>query len=153
MSVTVFERDLGWDKIVKSIKHLKGSYTKVGLFGNGGSPSDNLAARGAVHEFGSVKMNIPARPFNRRAWSRHKEKVIKLLEEKYNRILATKGTASVRKALSDIGADFEGKLKQTIMDGGFVANKPATIKHKGSSRPLIDTGDMRNRIEHKEVIK
>jgi phage gpG-like protein len=153
MGVVQFERDLGWKNIVKESKHLKGSFTKVGLFGNGGDASTNMAERAAVHEFGTRKGNIPPRPFNRRAWSRHKNEVIKLMDKKYNDILKTKGRATVKKALQDIGGFFEGKLKETITEGGFISLKPATIARKGSTTPLIDTGDMRRRITHREFIK
>ena len=40
-------------------------------------------------------------------------------------------------------------MKATIGRGHFVPNAPNTIKQKGSSQPLIDTGRMRNSVSHK----
>jgi hypothetical protein len=153
MGTVTFERDLGWKKLKRELRHLKGSHTQVGIFGNGGQPEDNLAARATVHEFGTKNGDIPARPFNRRAWSRHKDKVISLMTKGYNKILKTKGREKVKEVLSDVGAEFEGRVKQTLTDGGFIPLKPATVEKKNSSTPLIDEGDMRRAITHKEVIK
>ena len=38
-------------------------------------------------------------------------------------------------------------MQQEIVDGGFVANKPSTIKKKKSEQPLIDTGHMRQSVD------
>jgi hypothetical protein len=153
MGTVTFERDMGWNKLKRELKHLKGSHTKVGIFGNGGPPEDNLASRGTVHEFGTKNGDIPARPFNRRAWSRYKKQVIDLMTKEYNKILKSKGSKKAKKALREVGAFFEGKVKETITNGGFMALKPATIERKGSSKPLIDKGEMRAAVTHKEVIK
>jgi hypothetical protein len=153
MGTVTFERDLGWKKLKRELRHLKGSHTKVGIFGNGGPPEDNLAARATVHEFGTKNGDIPARPFNRRAWSRHKKGVIDLMTKGYNKMLKSKGRVKAKKTLDKVGSFFEGKLKDTITNGGFIALKPATIERKKSSTPLIDEGEMRAAITHKEVIK
>jgi len=127
------------------------SFTKVGLFGNGGDASTNIAERGAVHEFGTKSGKIPSRPFNRQAFSKNLKKTEKVVAIWYNKVID--GKSSTKKALQNIGEWFEGKLKEEITSGGFVALKSATSARKGSSKPLIDTGDMRRRITHKEVIK
>ena len=52
--VTVEDIDHGWDKVMREIKKLDGSYTAVGYFGHGGNPSDDIAARAAVNELGAT---------------------------------------------------------------------------------------------------
>ena len=52
-------------------------------------------------------------------------------------------------ALEILGNKAEGDMKATIGRGHFVPNAPNTIKQKGSSQPLIDTGRMRNSVSHK----
>ena len=49
------------------------------------------------------------------------------------------------------GAFLEGKIKEkiTLSDPDWPPLKPQTIKRKGSSKPLIDTGRLRNSIIHK----
>lgn len=49
------------------------------------------------------------------------------------------------------GAFLEGKVKEKITqsDPDWPPLKPETVKRKGSSRPLIDTGRLRDSITHK----
>ena len=53
--------------------------------------------------------------------------------------------------LRKTGAFLEGEIKKTITSGrpDWKKLKPATIKHKKSSKPLMDTGAMRNAVTHK----
>jgi len=68
-------------------------------------------------------------------------------------------TTDLLKALEDgkneilriVGAFLEGQIKQTITRGRaeWPPLSPETIKRKGSSKPLIDTGKLRNSVTHK----
>ena len=53
--------------------------------------------------------------------------------------------------LRKAGAFLEGAIKQKITEGdpSWPPLKPETIKRKGSSKPLIDTGKLRASITHK----
>jgi hypothetical protein len=146
--VVVEDIDHGMNDIVKEIKALDGSETDIGLWGNGGNEEDNLAQRAATNEFGTHDGRIPARPFNRRAFDENVKELQKSINKRYNKLLDQKMTA--KKLLQDTGAEHEANIKNTIDRGGFRPNAPATIARKGSSKPLIDEGDMRNRIEHRE---
>jgi len=50
-----------------------------------------------------------------------------------------------------VGSFLEGKIKEKITHGdpSWPSLKPETVKRKGSSKPLIDTGKLRNSITHK----
>lgn len=150
-SITFEEKDLGMNAIIKQIKKLEGSHTDVGLFGSGGGPADNLAARGTVHEYGSIAAGIPKRPWNRKTFSDNLKDLQKLITGLYNKILEQRLSAKL--LLEKTGEWYTGKSKETITKGGFKALKPATIARKKSSKPLIDKSDMRNRIEHRETMK
>jgi len=54
-------------------------------------------------------------------------------------------------AIKKAASYLEGKIKETITEGRgeWPPLKPATIKRKGSSKPLIDTGKLRASITHK----
>jgi hypothetical protein len=143
------EKDLGMKQIIGQLKSLRGSETQIGLWGEG-DPKDNLAARATVHEYGSTKMSIPSRPFNRNTFDNRLKEIQKYVTEKYNLILERKINALT--ALRQIGDWYTGLLKDGITNGSFKSLSPATIARKGSSKPLIDYGDMRNRIAHKEII-
>lgn len=151
MSVVVEDKDLGYKEIVKEVKKLDGSYSDIGLFGSGGDASTNLAERGAVHEFGSKSGKIPARPFERKAFDGNIKEIKGFVSDEYNKMLERKIKA--KHLLNRSGEFMEGLMKEEVTQGQFIALSPKTILAKGSSRPLIDTGDMRNAIQHKEKMK
>lgn len=49
-------------------------------------------------------------------------------------------------ALNRLGAYVQGKLRGAFTDGHMAPNAPSTIRQKGSSKPLIDTGALRQAI-------
>lgn len=149
--VAVEDRDLGLNDIIKEVKKLDGASTNIGIYGNGGDASDNLAERAAVHEFGTRDGRIPERPFNRQAFDKNLKDTKKTIEIEFAKVLARKSKA--KRFLSTVGAFYEGRLKKELEIGGFRALSPKTIAMKGSSRPLLDTGQMRGAIEHREEMK
>jgi hypothetical protein len=149
MSVSVDDIDHGWFAIKKELKKFRGSYTAIGFFGHGGDPSEDIAARAGVNEYGSIKQKIPSRPFTRQTFDRNHKKINNQIVKEYNAILNKKQTS--KKALIRLGLWYKALTQLTIRKGDFIDNKPATIKRKrGSSKPLIDTGQMVNSIEHRE---
>ena len=58
------------------------------------------------------------------------------------------GSVSARGALDVMGLAVTGMIQEQITDGDYVPLAPATIKRKGSDKPLIDTGHMRQSIRH-----
>ena len=157
MGVSFEEKDLGWEKIQKELKKFENGYTKIGFFSNGGDPSSNIAARAAVQEygakikvFGRKESEIPSRPFMRMTFENNKNKISKLMQRLYDGILEGKMTA--RRALKILGEWYVGQVKMTITTGTFAPLSPLTIKLKKSSKPLINTGEMRNSLQHRESI-
>lgn len=55
--------------------------------------------------------------------------------------------------LKKAALQLEAAVKENITAGGipFIPLKPATIKRKGSSKPLIDTGAMRRGVRAEDV--
>lgn len=151
MGAIVEDRDLGYKQIVKEVKKLGRSSTNVGLFGSGGSASVNLAERAAVHEYGTRNGNIPSRPFMRSAFDKNRKSLIKKINSLYGKVI--KKECSAKKLLKITGEWFTGKVKQEITIGNFKRLKSQTIKRKKSSKPLIDTGNLRSSVTHKEEMK
>lgn len=54
-----------------------------------------------------------------------------------------RGEISRDAALKRLGAFAQGKLRGAFTDGHMAPNAPSTIRQKGSSKPLIDTGGLR----------
>lgn len=48
----------------------------------------------------------------------------------------------VGKATERVGLDAEREIKEDIAGGNFAKNSPITVAMKGSSRPLVDKGDL-----------
>ena len=55
---------------------------------------------------------------------------------------------AMAEALARTGQYIEGEIKRKIGSGPFTPNSPATIRKKKSSKPLIDTGHMRQSVRY-----
>lgn len=111
----------------------------IGLFGEQGS---DLVEYATKNEFGNQK--IPERSFLRSTVDEDNRLFIKFIDKEKNGIV--KGKRTRKEALKRLGIFAEGRVKLKINKGPFVPNAPFTIKKKGSSKPLIDTGRMRGSI-------
>ena len=58
------------------------------------------------------------------------------------------GEVSLEAALGYVGEEAKSISKEAVTNGISPALKPATIKHKKSSKPLIDTGQLLNSITY-----
>lgn len=99
-----------------------------------------VAMIAAVHEFGSPSQGIPERPFLRVAVQRNRQKYVRM--NRINLVKMLRGQATVEQALGQLGEMAKGDVQTEIRSGVFTPLKEATKKRKGSSRPLIDTGQM-----------
>jgi hypothetical protein len=104
-----------------------------------------------IHTNGSPLKNIPARPVIEPAL-RDKENQAKILPE-FKLAAQAAMQQKPNPALVERQLRMAGIIAETAVKAWFVSpkngwppNKPATIKAKGSSRPLIDTGALRQSI-------
>jgi hypothetical protein len=150
-TVSTTEKDLGMDRILKELKLIDGSYTKVGF--PGGAVGATVIMKAAVNEFGTINGKVPSRPFMRQTFEDPtvQAQLGALRATMLNGIYA--GTMTVKTALGRIGEFYTGAIKRKITTGNFRALSPRTIAAKGSTRPLIDSGQMRNAVTHIEVVK
>lgn len=95
------------------------------------------------NEFGTV--HSPSRPFLRDSVDAHAAEINTFLQSMVN-IIAKGGSAE--SVLKKIGVFQKGLVQKEIANGTFVPNSEATIKKKGSDKPLIDTGRMRQSINY-----
>lgn len=157
-SVTFESKDLGKARIKKDIRGLNSYAALVGIPSTAPRPVDkktkkplaiNMASLALIHERGSAANNIPARPFMKQTRQRAEGRFARLLRRLYKQVVD--GKVRPFDGLSKLGVAYEGEMKNTFTTGSFTPNKPATIKRKGSSRPLIDTGHLRQSITSKVV--
>lgn len=103
-----------------------------------GSDNFNLASLGAVLEFGNE--HIPSRPFLRQTLAENQEKYTALFVKLFE------SGVSIDQIYEQIALIAQGDVQQNIVNGKWTANAPSTIKRKKSSRPLIDTGKLRQSV-------
>lgn len=151
----VEDKDLGLNRIIRTLnKDLDGVVVKVGVQakdkavrrGKGGSIRNTdqpLAVIAAIHEFGLGDM--PQRSFLRSAYDENLPVIDKMIQRVANGAVFGLRTNA---ALNQLGNVVQGMVQRKIVDGPFVPNSPATIKRKKSSKPLIDTGHLRQSIRY-----
>jgi hypothetical protein len=136
------------DAIRKSVAAASGNFVKVGVpSGKNEKDGTPIAMIAAVHEFGSVTRGIPERSFLRAGIRENQADFVRLNRVNLAKVAA--GRMHVRDALGQLGAMAAGKVQTKITDGPFEPLKAATINRKGSSKPLINTGNMRQAITWK----
>lgn len=148
MSATfsIQEKDLGLDGIIRRAIAMDGdSHALVGIFEGAaaekkGAGPVSIAEYAAYNEFGTSK--IPARPWMRTGFDANIAAIQKQMD---GAALAALDGVQVRPL--ELGAvAMQGALKASITDGAWTPNAQVTIDAKGSSKPLIDTGAMRNAV-------
>lgn len=129
----------GFAAALARIRGLDGTVVAVGIQSSDGSKTDDdgvaLVDIATWNEFGT--QTIPARPWlrtaldaNRKRWTKAASKAIKEV------IDGGTGEAGLRL----LGVVMVGDAKESLLDGAWTPNAPATIQRKGSDQPLVDTG-------------
>ncbi len=142
-------RDRGWHKLEASLRATKeGAHVVVGILSDSknqrrGEPLTN-AVLGFIHEFGSSDGHVPERSFLRATVDAKREKYKTTIRRIAKLVLLGKMTQ--RQALQLIGVMIQGDVVKTINAGVPPKNAPSTIARKGSSKTLIDTGQLKGAI-------
>jgi hypothetical protein len=153
--VKVEDNDLGWESIKRNLREMDNVQTKVGLPAEGVPAAGEMtsmsevATVGAVHEFGAPANNIPERSWLRSAYDENKRRLDQVKAKETGRVID--GKQNARQAIGRVGEWFAAQVKNKIRKGPFAPNLPATILRKGSTKPLIDTGQMIQSITHVET--
>lgn len=122
---------------------------KVGFFAHSQHETDNgtvpTASIAAVHELGSIKRNIPARPFLNPTLEEKRDENVRLLLD-----AAKDALSGGRANLEKIGGKLVGDVQTKITEITQPPLKQSTIKARArrhskgiaSDKPLVDTGQM-----------
>ncbi len=168
-------KDTGWEKLKKNLLKAaeKPAYTSVGVHEDAGSADNGmtLAKIAAIQEFGvhitvtdkmrgylasqglflkkdTMEIVIPARSFLRGFVDEYKGVIEGLIEKLLDKLIT--GNTTVEGALKILGEFATGGVKARIVKGIDPELHPFTIEHKGSSKPLVDTGRLLGSISHRE---
>lgn len=130
---------------MKQLNELKTLQVRVGY------QADELSDEGVSlmdiamwNELGTV--NSPSRPFLRQSFDDHETEIRAFAAAQIKKLVA--GTATAQDVLQAIGTYQKGLVQATIESGTFEPNAPSTISKKGSDKPLIDTGRMRQSVNY-----
>lgn len=143
MAVTVTANFSAAKQLIEQMKSLKEKAVYVGFPAEfdekvKGSENFNLASLAAVLEFGNER--IPSRPFLRQTLEENQEKYTALFIQWFDQGVPA---AQIYERLVVMA---QGDVQLNIIKGDWVANQKSTIKRKKSSKPLIDTGKMRQSV-------
>lgn len=97
----------------------------------------------AYNELGTE--HIPARPFLRKSVDENASKINSFMKAKVKELTQGKPGEQV---LKEIGIFQKDLIQEKIKSGTFEPNADSTIAKKGSSKPLIDTGKMRQSVNY-----
>jgi len=116
--------------IIDAGKHISGDITVAGI--------------GYAHEYGTA--TLPERSFMRSTIHAKKKDIIALQKKLFKQIL--KGSMKIETGLGLLGEFMSDAITQKIVSITSPPNTPETIEAKGSSNPLIDTGQLKNSITY-----
>ncbi len=130
-------------KQFKKIKGARAGYITKAFYPNGLEVAENAL----IQEYGTER--IPPRPFLRKTLKKQKEWA-KYVKENFD----ANGDSpnQLEKVAHTVGLMMQTDIQDSIMSNIPPPNAESTIKQKGSSKTLIDTGLLRNSV-HNEVIK
>lgn len=159
MTDVVTDIDKGWREIENEtlkfsksyvlVGFQKGSVTKRQVKGTRVKESNlSMPEIASQNEYGTNK--IPARPFMSTSFDENYRTISRYINKQYSDVLD--GSLSAKKALGLIGLLMIRLIKKKIRQIHFPPNSPKTIKEKGSSKPLIDFGQMIQSVREKVVM-
>lgn len=123
-------------------------YALVGIHESAGTEPDSdltVATLGAIQHFGAE--NIPARPWLDKGAETGAKDYLETIRE------GVADGLDAKRIMAQVGLEAEGAIKKYITDLRTPPNKPSTIRKKGSSNPLIDSGNMRASVTSTVVKK
>lgn len=150
----VIDIDRGYGAIKRWLSGVKSADIEVGILEEDGAavaPGESggltMAQVAHVNEYGSEDGHIPERSFLRATVEVNRDAYVSELTRAVD--AAVMGKVPLEVGFGRLGLRAEGDVKDFITDLQTPPNAPATIRRKGSSNPLIDTGHMRASIKHR----
>lgn len=147
-------------ELLRSVKYLNERHTLVGVPAEK-TARDSKGAKGTpptnsflayVHNYGSPAANIPARPFMEPGIKNAEAQIADQMK-KASTAAGSGDQSGVDRGLNGAGIVAATSIKAKITDGPFVPLAPSTLRARRSrgrkgTRPLIDTGQLRNSITY-----
>ena len=158
------------DKYLKVMEELSKKKVQIGVFR--GDAGDEIMIRASVNEFGiSIKVTdkmraylhynglhlkketkeikIPERSYFREGFDKKLKEIEKIVQKQFLKVMDLRLTVDAFYAL--VGSQLVGVVQNYMTELKDPDNSSYTVKKKGSSNPLIDTGELRSKITYKVV--
>lgn len=139
----------GIKKLLDSVS--KDGFVKVGILSGTGKHENSdltVAEIGFTHEFG--ELFFPERSFIRSTIQDKSREIKSVSSSEMKKILD--GKSNTKKGLGILGAFTAGLIQEKFTVNDWQPNSLSTQKKKGSSMPLIDTGQLRSSISYRVMI-
>jgi len=141
-------KDKGYTAILHTFKEVAGKPSvAIGVLEDSGDHGDGLSVAevATFNEFGTE--TIPERSFIRSTVDQNFNNYLERSRKLQSKVILQE--LSVKEALSVLGESIQSDIIKTINAGVDPENDPKTIERKGSSTPLIDTGQLKQSIRYK----
>jgi len=137
--------------LVRELNYLATHQVQIGIFADA-ERNDNvpMLVIAYAHEFGATiptrdgSFNIPERSFLRAGFDANADEIREKMKHLLGLVLEGKTTG--RHALNALGGFVATRIQAYLTDLKTPPLAESTIKRKGSSNPLIDTGQLRDSI-------
>lgn len=140
----VIDRDLGFNRAMRNLQKLDGMEVVAGMLKDSGKASNGASYVDIAtwNEYGTRR--IPSRPFIRISADTNRQAWAKIAQQCVNDVI---DGDSPRDAAQAIGHRMVEDIRKVFGDTSKLkANAPSTIKKKGRNEPLVDSGEMRRRV-------
>ncbi len=143
------KNDKVFQELRRKVGELANAKVRVGILSDEEVETEHgeltIVELAAIHEFGAPNAGIPERSFIRKTFEDEgRADLVDFQAEQARKVVD--GKLGAKTALKQIGAWAVGRVKARIRAKIDPPNKPATIKRKGSSTPLVDTGHLANSV-------
>ncbi len=147
MTRRITEVDKGWNRLQRELNEFGDSFIDIGIQGSeatqdrGGLTNAEI---GEIHEFG---LGVPQRSFLREWTSSNAAEIQQIIQQAA--VMGGLHSLNAEQSMERAGLGLVGSVQERMSAGIPPANSPETIARKGSSTPLIDTGQLRQSITSK----
>ena len=146
----VEDRDRGYAALVRRVFGFRRPKIAVGVLeADGGRPHGDDALTiievATFNEFGTSR--IPERSFIRAWFDEHQAELKADLGKMMQAVLL--GRLTREQMLERLGQRCVGQIQARIAEGVPPPNAESTIRRKGSSKPLVDTGALRSSVSYR----
>lgn len=140
------------DRFIKNAEKI-GGHVEVGWLGSqshlshgGGKQSITMADLAAIHYHGAPSRNIPKRDVVTPTLEQNREKYLSFVERSIPALID--GSMELKTMWQFLGMEGQADLQKQMVTAKLAPLHPRTIKRKGSSRPLIDSGQLRQGVTY-----